>query len=266
MIRTLARRELRNLRWSVVGYAAGIAVYILVLIGFFPTVRDNAEAWEEMMEIYPEPLKEIFGVEDIATLPGFIGAEVLSLIWPIIIAAFAITAASGFVAGEVERGTVDVWLSVPVRRWRLLTGKVAALSLALAVVVAASVAVIWLGAVLVGESLAISGILALSVTMLAFALTVAGYATLLSALLSERGKAGGLAALVTLMAYLAWVVATLSPRWDWLRFASFFTAYNPQAALADGRLDPAHVLVLLGLTIAAIGAALAFFERRDTVA
>lgn len=265
MILVELRRELHDLRWGSIGYGLGLAIYVLIMIFFFPTVRDNAAVYQNMLDAYPKALREIFGIEDMTTLPGFIGAEVLSLIWPIVVAVFAITAAAGFVAGEIERGTVDLWLSVPVRRWRLLTGKFLGLALALGSVVLATIVGLVVGAPLVGESLSVTGLCALAVILYVFALAVAGIATLLSSLLSERGKAGGLAGLLILLSYLAWVVAGLSKRWDWLRFVSIFSAFDPRPALADGVLNMLHIAVLLAVTLASMCAALLVFERRDMV-
>lgn len=265
MIATITRRELRDLRWSIVGFASGIAVYILVITAFFPNVRDNAASYEALLDAYPDALKEIFGLQDMSTLAGFVGSEVLSLVWPIIMAVFVITAATGLVAGEVERGTANLWLSVPVPRRYLLLGKLIGLVIGVIVVVAATAASLYLGSLLVDALLPLSSILALTASLLAFALAICGVTTLLSAGMSERGKAGGLAALLILMAYLAWIASSLSTNWHWLRFFSVFSAFNPQAALSEGSVNMGHLLILLTIALFAWVAATIVFERRDVI-
>jgi ABC-2 type transport system permease protein len=94
---------------------------------------------------------------------------------------------------------------------------------------------------------------------------VLGYAALFSALLSERGKAAGLATGVTLGGYLAFIVSGISPRWEFLKFVSIFSAYKPQDALAHGSLNITGVAILVALGLACCIAALIQFERRDMI-
>lgn len=259
------RRWLLESRWSAIGYGLGAAVYILVIVSVFPTVRDNSQQLNQLMQIYPEALKKAFGIEDISTLAGFLGAEALNVIWPIIVGVFAITAGSSVVAQEVADGTVDLWLSVPERRSRLLLGKVAALIVVAAIIAAISIAAVWIGAVLVNESFAFSHYLAAFVTMLVLLVTMLSYSVLFSSFLSDRGRAAALAATVTIGCYLAWIIASMSSSVSWLRYLSIFTVYKPQTALADGTLHVGGIAILLTLSVVCIGAAVVLFARRDAI-
>ena len=259
------RRWLWETRWSALGYGLGAAAYVLIITAFYPTIRDNSAQMEELMSVYPEAMKKAFGIEDMGTLAGFLGAEALNVIWPLIVGVFAIMAGSAVVAQEIDSGTVDLWLSVPARRSRLLLGKVAALVVVALVIVGATLAAIWLGATLVGESFAASGYVAVGLTMLVLAVTMLAYSVLFSSFMSDRGRAAALAAVVTLGGYLAWIVSEMSADWSWLRYASIFAAYKPQPALADGTLHPSGLLVLAAVSLACIIGALVLFARRDAI-
>lgn len=265
MSTVMFRRWLQESRWSALGYGVGAAVYILVIVSVFPTVRDNSQQLNQLMDIYPEALKKAFGVDDISTLAGFLGAEALNVIWPIIVGVFAITAGSSVVAQEIADGTVDLWLSVPERRSRLLLGKVAALIVVAAIIVAISIAAIWVGAVLVDESFGVSHYLAAFATMLVLLVTMLSYSVLFSSFMSDRGRAAGLAAAVTIGCYLAWIIASMSSTMSWLRYLSIFTVYKPQSALADGSLQLGGLAILLAVSVACIAAAVALFARRDAI-
>jgi ABC-2 type transport system permease protein len=57
---------------------------------------------------------------DASTLIGFLHIELFSMILPSALVAFAAGTASGFTAGEESRGTIDILLSYPVSRRRVV--------------------------------------------------------------------------------------------------------------------------------------------------
>ncbi|HUZ01359.1 MAG TPA: ABC transporter permease subunit [Thermomicrobiaceae bacterium] len=259
----MLRKAVNDLRWTVVWYAVGLAVYGLLICAVYPTFRNSQQAFQSLLQTYPKAFLQAFGVSaDMGSLPAFLGAEYLNVIWALIIAVFAIMAGTGTVAQEVERGTADLWLSVPASRWSLLSGKLVAILSGTVVLVLATVATVAVGGLAVGEPQPVSRLLAAGVEMLAFAVAVGGYAVLLSALSDERGKAAGIAAGLTLAFYLAWIIGGLVSRLGWLRYLSIFSAYKPQAALTSGSIAPGvGLLLVLGILCAAAG--VLAFQRRD---
>lgn len=256
------RRTLADLRWTIVWYALGLAGYGLLIVAFWPPVRQNAATYAQFVSAFPEALRKAFGIEDITHFTGFIGAEYLNLMWPMIAAVFVIMTASAFVAGEVDRGTVELWLSVPERRWRLLAAKEAALLVGIAVLSAATVAAIGVAAAVAGEALSAGGLAATGVVLASFCVAVAGYTSLFSSALSSRGAAAGAAAALSLASYLAGVLSGLSKNIDVLKYVSLQTAFHPQRALAGSAYaSEAAILVAIGWACAV--ASLVVFERRD---
>ena len=141
--------------------------------------------------------------------------------------------------------------------------KLVALAAGGLVIALVTVVVIGVGAPLVDGEAPLAGLAALLVVLLAFVLAIGGLAAALSAIMSERSKAAGIAAAFTLGAYLLNVVAGLGESWSWLRYLSIFAAFKPQQAFADGALPVLEIGVLL--LIAGIGSAasLLIFQRRD---
>ena len=262
----MLRKALWDLRWTTLWYGLVAVLYTAVIILYYPYFRDSAATFSKLIETYPKSLIDAFGISDLTTFTGFVGSEVFNIIWPLLMAAFAITAGSVVVAREVEDGTADLWLSVPADRALLLGGKLLALGLAIAAVVAASLLPVAAGAALLGAPVDAGGVLAMGVVMTAFVLVVAGYSALFSAFSSDRGRAAGMAGGLTLAFYLAWVISRIDPGWSWLGTLSIFSAYGPQRALESGGVDMASVAVLLGLAAAAAGVALLRFRTRDILA
>jgi len=166
------------------------------------------------------------------------------------------------VAGEEERGTLDLLLSAPLPRWRVVVEKgaalvVATMGLALALWLALSV-----GAAIVGMDVdpRNTGGAALSVALLG--LTFGALALTLASAGGGRGSSVGVAAALGVAAYflnaLTPVVRALEP----LRRLSPFYYYIGADPLRNG-LNPAHAAVLAGLVVALVAAAATAFERRD---
>lgn len=163
------RRALGDLRWTVFWYALGLAVYAVLIMSFYPTVRENAQATEQLMEAFPKGMMEALGGSDMVSLPGFVGGKFLNVMWPISVGVFVITAGAATVAREVERGTIELLLSVPTSRTRLLAAKLAALLVGTLALVAATVGALALGAALVDEAFGLGNLLALGAVLTSFA-------------------------------------------------------------------------------------------------
>lgn len=260
----MLRRALKDLRWTTTWYAIGIAGYVLVLIALYPSIE---KMYSDVLKNYPKDLLKVLGTRDVSTtLAGYLGTEMLNIIWPVIVALFLIMAGSAVVAREIESGTVELWLSVPASRVRLLAAKLAALLIGSLALVVTTVVAIALGAWLINHPIASGSVLPLSLTLLSLCLVIAGYSALFSAMFSSRARAAGAATGLTVVFYLAWVVSALSEAWSWLRHISIFTAFGPQQALENGTVSIVGTIVLLALAAVCAGASLVIFQRREAVA
>lgn len=266
----VTRKALWDLRWTAFWYALGLALYIALLMAFYPTIRDIGAEFEQLVQNYPEPILRAFGIEPgaglLTSFAGFMHAEVFSFVWPLVAALFVVMSGAAVVAQEVERGTAELWLSVPATRTQLLGGKLLALLVDTLVVVLASLATMVVLAPVVDAELTARGVFLLGVVLLDFLVAVGGIAVLFSALSSERGKAAALTAGLLLAMYLAWVIAGISERWDWLRYLSIFTAYQPREALEGSALNWPALFLLDAIGLGCALAALLTFRRRDILA
>jgi ABC-2 type transport system permease protein len=261
----MLRRAFADLGVSTFWYSLGVVLYTALILSYYPALRDQAAAFDKLLASYPPALKAAFGISDFATYSGYIGVEILNVMWPLIVSVFAIMAGSAVVAAELERGTFEIWLSVPASRTVLLAAKLLGLALATAVIVTVTAATIGLGARAVSASVSGSGLVAMGANMLALMLVIAGVAALASSALSARGQAAGIAGGFALLSYLAHVLANLGDKWSWLKNVSVFTAYQPRRALEQGAVDPGRMAVLLAIIAVCAAGALLIFRRRDAI-
>lgn len=256
------RRTLADGRWMLFWFAIGLIGYGVIIAAFWPTMKEGEEVYTQMLKAFPEAMLAAFGITGMAHFTGFVGTEYLNFMWPLIAAVFLIMTASSFVAGEIDRGTVELWLSVPDERWRLLAAKLFAFLVQIAVLVVASVVSLALAAYFAGERLSSDSLVGLAVVLASFCVAVGGYTALFSSALSSRGAAAGLAAGVTFASYLAGVLSTLSKDVADLKYLSIVTAFHPQRALEGGEYA-SEVLVLVTIGVVCALASLVIFHRRD---
>jgi ABC-2 type transport system permease protein len=259
----MLRRAALDLRMTVFWFGLGMAAYGLLIVQVWPTMRANSEVFAQYIRSFPEALMKAFGVTDLTTFAGFIGAEYLNFTWPLIASVFVVTAGSAVVAQEIDRGTIELWLSVPERRWRLLGAKLGALLLGVVVIAAVSVVAIAIGSPFVGEAPQPTALAATGLVLASYGVAVAGYCALFSSFLSERAKAAGLGAAVTLASYLASIIGGLSKDVEGLKYLSLSSAFHPQLALESGAPSWTEVGALFGIGVVCALAALVAFERRD---
>lgn len=259
-------KTLRDLRWPTFWVALGLALGGGYFVGLYNTYV-GAFDLNSIIEKMPATMKELLGGSDldISNATGFLNIELFPLILPALLVGFAVALGSGFTAGEESRGTIDVLLSYPVARWRMILEKVGALVICVLVIAVVMLIGIEGGSVAgnapvmldkVAAGLVLAGLLSLGFGMMALAL---------AAWSGNRGAAAGIPIGLMVVMYL---VQSLSPQIDSLRAInglSLFHYYLGHSPLKQG-LDLGDTLVLLIVAIAFLAVSLFAFERRDLAA
>lgn len=124
-------------------------LFTLYFVTIYPSVQESSADMQSYIDNLPDSFKAMFGgdVVDLSTLEGFITMELLSMFYPIMILAFAVTYGAGLLGGEEESGTLEILLATPTPRWRVLLSKFAALVTFTLIVLLAT----WLGIVAGGD-------------------------------------------------------------------------------------------------------------------
>lgn len=265
MFNSIFATTLWERRRSIVWWIAGLVALAGVTVAFYPSIRDDAESFEELFEAFPSELLSVFGIEDAASLvtaTGLVNSRIYAGIGPVIVAALGISLGTAAVAGEEDRGTLGLLLAQPVTRTQIIVEKFAAAAvLIFAVMVALFVSLLILNPI-VDLGFGVSGLFGANITLGMFALLFCALALAIGSTTGNRGltmgaSAGALGALffvhglAPLVDQLAWV-AELTP-FHWLQ--------NPNP-LANG-LDMIAVLLFALVTAALVGVAVWGLNRRD---
>jgi len=253
----LLAAQLHERRRSVLSWGLPIGLWSGFVVAIYPSVED---ALQKAIASYPEALKEAFGIAELNSVEQYLSAEMLSLIVPLAIGYLAVRSVASGLSGAAESGRLDVLLSAPVSRSRLVAASFGATAAEIACVLLASLLITALSSLLVGAGLSFGLALAGFANVWPLALLSAGLGIVVTGWSLRTAIVTGSVAGVLVAMYVADLVGRLDTSLDWIRYGSVFRYYGH--AIEDG-IDP---VAFIGVTatavaIAAFGAAL--FERRD---
>jgi len=258
----LFRKTIRDQRWALLGWSSGLAFISLFLLYFYPFISRASEVLK-VLDNLPPVIKNLVGKNNfMATPEGFLNLQPFSILAPLLFIIFAISKGGDATAGEEERGTLDLLLSHPLPRWRLVLAKFAAQAAALLVLSLVFWSSMAAGTRLFGVAVDWLRLAQVIFSLLLLGLTFLSMALAIGCLSGKRkfslGISGGFALVTYLINAYAPMIEGLRP----YRIVSPFYYYNGQAVLVNG-LVISHALVLAGLSAVFFAAALLFFSRRD---
>ncbi|MFF8772981.1 ABC transporter permease subunit [Kitasatospora sp. NPDC015120] len=206
------------------------------------------------------------GDVSIASYPGLLGAGLTHPFW-IALQLTAIGAlGAAAVAADVESGTVELLMTRPVSRRRLLAERTVALVAASVLLNAAATATVALGVVLSPDlraAVPVGGVLAAGLLGCGFTLCLTGPVLAVSAASRRRAHVVGAAVALGAVGFALNFVALAWKPAAPLRYLSPFHYYTPADALVGGTVPWSSLVVLTAVGLAGLAAAFALLERRD---
>jgi ABC-2 type transport system permease protein len=263
MLSNVFLKSLRDQRKPLLWWSIGLIAIAIFTMAFYPSIRD-APGLDDMFEQMPEVLRKVFlgAVADLTSPEGYLNSQLYVFFAPVLFLFFTIGRGSWAIAGEEQNGTLDLLLSYPVMRWRVVVDKF----LAMTVATLGLVMTLWLGTVagIVMVGMEISLLRVAEVTLSAGLLGMA-FGSLALAVGCATGKRSLSIGVASAVAVLAYFWNALAPSVDVLepfRKVSPFYYYSGADPLTNG-LDPGHVAVLVGITVVLLALGIVAFRRRD---
>ena len=259
---TTFRYTFTGLRWQIIGWGLGLALYGLMIIPMYESLGAQPEKFQQMISGYPPEFLAFFGadVNSPLTPAGFLSMYAFSML-PVIIGIFAVIVGSGLIVNDEEHGRLDLIVAHPVGRPPFFWGRfLGLLGAAISIM-----ALAWLGfSVLLGRSsmgftwgqMAIPFVALLVQTMVYAALGL-----LLSMLLPSRNLAAMVTGVVMVLSYLISSLSFLNERLDLV--ARLLPYHYFQAVMSFRELNLTWLFGLLGISLVMTLLAYARFSRRD---
>jgi ABC-2 type transport system permease protein len=256
-------RTLLDRRVALAWWLLGLIVYCGFIVAFWPVIDGNDE-FGDLYADMPEALQAMFGSDGLAdfTSPaGFVTTYLYSMILPFVLTGLAVSLGAAVLAGEEEDGLVDLVLSYPLRRRRLVGEKVAAMAVALFGLGAVVVVFLLVAREPVDLDIGAAGLFMATLGSVLFALVHGLVALTAGAWRGEKGVATGVGWALALGGYLLNVVANLDESLDGLKYVSpmyWATAGDP----LSGNM-PATYAILALAAACLVWLCVAVFERHD---
>jgi ABC-2 type transport system permease protein len=253
-------------RWLLILiYIIAAIAFLSMYVGLFPSFSSQMDSMKEMLKSYPESFLKAFGfdINNFTTLEGFLATEEYSLMWPILSLFMVIGFAGAALAGEIEKGTMEILLSQPISRLKIYFSRYIAGLLMIIVYVGVTIYAIIPLANMFNVSYVSGGYTKLFYLGLMFMTAVFSFAYMLSAIFSDRGKVYFITGGMLVLMYVANILSAIKDSLENLKFASFFYYYSPSKALVYHEIDKWSFWVFAGVTIVCLIIGAIIYSRRD---
>jgi ABC-2 type transport system permease protein len=269
MNRAVFTKTARDAWLLSLGACAAVFALEAAIARMLVTAGETLDRWQPVLEL---PLVRNF-------VHLIMGADLLGDLSPTAMATFGmahpllwvlawtllIAIGTGVLAGEVDRGTADVLLTLPISRTSVyLSTSAVMLTLTVLISTAPLAGLFVFNRVFpLNAPVDFARLAPVSVNFLALNLAVGGLTLAVSSACSRRGKAVGIVLAILLISDLVNLMVQFWEAARPLRFFGFLHYYRPLPIVRSGRLPPGDLTALLALAVVTWVIGLWHFRWRD---
>ncbi len=267
MLRSVAAKTLRDQGRALFFWAVGIGSLAILYPALWPSFGRNS-TYSKIFEQFPETYRTIITAGlggDLGTATGYLNTELYSFLAPLLLLIYAVTAGANGIAGEEERGTLDLLLANPVARSRVVLEKALAMALGTAIIGLALWLVLWVGVRAWNMDVGTGNLAAATVAAVVLGVAFGSLSLALGAWTGRRGVALGVTLAVAVLAYFVNALAPVAKVLMPYRPFSPFRYYSGHDPLRNG-LHAGDMGVLVGLAAVFLILGVLAFRRRDLAA
>lgn len=265
MITSVYAKTLWERRRSTLWWTVGLVLLSVATIAFYPSIRNDAQSFDELVDSMPEGLLAAFNIDDstsLTTPSGFINSRLYSGIGPVLLAVFGIAVGTAAIAGEEDRGTLNLLMAQPISRTRLVTHKFAAAVTLTVILCAAILATLLVSNPLVDLGFSVANMIAANVGLALLTLVFAAFALAVGGMTGNRALTVGLSAALAVVAFFVNGVAAIVEEVEWTRNLSPFYWLQGPNRLANG-FSPGWSGLMVVVIALLVALAIWGFNRRD---
>jgi ABC-type transport system involved in multi-copper enzyme maturation permease subunit len=251
-LRGLLTKIQLEVRWSVFWLSLGLFTVMLLLTALLPKVLGNIHHLFSRMPMIKPLITALLGVDpgnqissELSQAFLWVHPTVLTLLW-----AHEVMYCSRVPAGEVDRGTADFLMCLPVSRWEIFVAETLGWLISGCCLLFSG----YLGHLAASYSvqpdmrLSFSDTLLVMINLSAVYLAVGSLAFLVSAVSDRRGRAVGVVFAILLASFLLNFLAQFLDAAKSVSFLSVIAYYRPAIIIQTGQFPLIDVGILLGIT------------------
>ena len=260
MFRSVFLKSMYDARRGLIGWSIAIGLLVLLESALWPSVRDMPNL-TQLYQSFPEELRKFFDLEAMTTGAGFLNAELFTLMLPALFLVYGIGHGARALAGEEERGTLELLLATPVSGFRIVLDKALALAVSVTILGLTLFVATTLGSLIFGLGIGVPTAAggALAITLLGTEYGVLALAA--GALTGRHSTAVAIASAAATLAYIVYAAGLILPRFaSWQPYSPIHQAFHGGPLGAGLQLS---YLWLLAGTAALVAIALPALDGRD---
>jgi len=251
--------------WRTAFYWGLVLAFLAFLSMSFVQDMDALKQYEQLFKTLPPALLAAFGmnVTENFTPEAFINLAVFARL-ALLVRIYGVMAGLSISSSEEDEGIMDMVLTTPVARWRVIVERFAAHCLLTVLLALLTYAGLLLGAQSVTMPMDMGKLFIASMNIIPLIIFTLGLTALVATLVRRRSVAIALVSGIVVGSYFvdALGAAASETIMNSLRAFSYFRYYDSQTVMSSG-LNPLYLLILLGGSLLMIGAAVYRWERRD---
>ncbi len=258
--------ELWQRRWSIMWWSIGIVAFIALNLAFYPSFRDQSQQLEQAFADIPDSAMALLSdTGDFMSPVGYLSSQIFYLMLPMLLGILAISLGASLIGKEEKEGTLELLLSRPISRSRLLVSKaLAGLIITLVVALLATIVTTLLSKI-VRLEVSTVGILLTSIVCWLMAVSFGSISFMITSFGRARIASVGIATLYALGGY---IIASLIGAAEWLKWPSKIFAFNyyQPAKIMESTYNWSNIYFFLAVIILTGIISWLVFRRRDIIA
>jgi len=244
----------------LIGLLQYLIISILISLDFINLVAN-------FVRQLPAPIQQFLGEEFFARF-SLQGAMAFGYNHPfvlVLIGFIAIMLPAKHIAGQIENGSMELLIALPLERSKVIISLIVVCLSALALAVLGG----WCGTLLgmmvfPGSRLVPFGIfIQIGLNLWLLMVCVSSYTLMISSLCNEGGRTATIAAVLTLLFYFINYIAGINENLRFLISLNIFGYYEPMKIISGGAHFTRDILILSTLSLLFFSAAIWHFRRRD---
>ena len=241
-----------------------LLAYAGLIVGIYPSISESAADIQSYIENLPPEVRRAFvgEAEWYTTIEGFLAAEMYQFIIILLLGMYFAYAAASTIAGEVENGSLDLLLSHPVSRTRVVVGKYLSLVPSMVATNGVLMAGTYLAVGFIGEEIDLLDLAILHLLSLPYLLACAALGLLGSVYFDTARRAQMVGAGGVFTMFLVDAV-TFDTDYEWIGDLAFSRYLDTAEILVEAEIDWVGVAYLLVASVAIVVVAAEYFERKD---
>jgi ABC-2 type transport system permease protein len=244
---------------SLVLWGCALAAISAMYLSFYPSM--GGDAMDSLVADLPENLVTALGYDMIGTAGGWVTSTVYGLLGPALLLIFAITTGARLLAGEEESGTLELEVTSPISRLRILSERYGALALFVLLLVVVVTVVCWILITALAMDVPLDRLAAGSSGLALLVFGFGSVAFAVGALTGRRSMAIGAGAALAVAAFMLDALGPVVEA-QWMSEISPFYWYLGKDPLIEG-FDGVGLLKLAMIPLVALTVAVVAFPRRD---